>query len=101
MKTSGQVLLDKLLTVMDTGEVPYQANLKAARAIDLLDKPEKGLKELRLMLAGMKMLGKDLEVLENAAKQVARKVSGAVSQPQDARPDVQPRGQAGDGKEGQ
>jgi hypothetical protein len=75
---NGEMLQGKLKDVLKTGEIPYQAAHSAAKSIDWYNDDRKGMKDLNLTVAGIKMFIDDLGDFEIAAKNVQRKAASAV-----------------------
>lgn len=75
---NGQMLQGKLDDALKTGEIPYQAAHAASKSIDWHDDDVKATKELNLMVAGLKLFGRDLGDFESAAVGVQRKAAAAV-----------------------
>jgi hypothetical protein len=64
--------------VVDIGEVPYQANLRALKAIDIEADRDTGKDELSLMLAGIDYLIDELESFRDAAEQIRNTATAVV-----------------------
>jgi len=77
MKNS-DLLKQKLDIAVKTGEVPYQANRRALKRLDIEDNGDKGLREINLLLAGLGFFIEDLEGLDNASRGVAKRAAAAV-----------------------
>ena len=75
---NGEMLQEKLNEALKTGEIPYQAAHSAVRSIDWNDDDKKGMKDLNLIVAGIKMFIDDLGGLEIAAKDVQRRALASV-----------------------
>jgi hypothetical protein len=70
VRTSGSLLMEYFERTVRSGEVPYQANRRAARAIDIFRDDDEGLGEILVMLDGIDVFISDLEGLLNAANRV-------------------------------
>ena len=68
----------KLAIAIRTGDIPYQANRRALRAIGVQRDGMAGLGEIDLMLAGMDMLIDDLEELKRAATAVSARATSVI-----------------------
>ena len=68
----------KIEDTLDSADEAWKANLKALRLIDHWNDAIKGERELKRLIAYLKMWIRDLGVLVNAADSVARRVSKAV-----------------------
>jgi len=66
--------------IAETGEIPYQANLRAMRALDIKGDREDGKAEAELMLTGLEHLITELETFRNASKQLKKKSTTVVRQ---------------------
>ena len=77
MKNS-ELLSVKLKRAVKTGEIPYQANRRALKTLDIQGDGKKGLREVDLMLAGLGMFIEDLEELKNASGGVAKRAVAAL-----------------------
>jgi len=77
MKNS-QLLQGVYETALKTGNVPYKANIRALKAINLQDDGERGLREINLMLAGLRLFIEDLEELKNVSQGVAKRASAVL-----------------------
>ena len=78
MTTSSDILRVGLAKAKKSGEVPYQANRHAVRAIDIDADGDAGLDEIGLMLSGLDKFGKDLKELKRAADRIARQPAASV-----------------------
>jgi len=67
----GRLLNEKLRRALATGEVPYQANRRALKAVDGRGDIQQGTREVNLVLAGIDMFIEDLEDFANAAERVS------------------------------
>ena len=76
--TNSEMLSKKLAAALKSGDVPYRANRRAMRALDVMDDEEKGLPELDLMLVSTNVFVDDLEDVENAARGVVKRSLAAV-----------------------
>ena len=77
MKNS-ELLKQKLKRAVKTGEVPYQANKRALRRLDIEDNGLKGMREVNLLLASLGLFIEDLEDLSNASRGVAKRAVAAL-----------------------
>jgi len=68
----------KYKDVVDIGEVPYQANLRALKAIDIKAKREAGEAETELMLSGIDHLIAELESFRDASSKIANNTVAVV-----------------------
>lgn len=78
MKTNGEVLAEAFEKAVRDGEVPYQANRRAAKQIDILGNDADGLRELAVMLSGMDVFIADLEAFQRGAEVVAKQSVASV-----------------------
>jgi hypothetical protein len=69
---NSDILQKKFDRAMKTGEVPYQANRRALKVLDILNDGEGGLQDMDIMRRGLKMLIDDL----NTLGAVSRKLQG-------------------------
>lgn len=74
---NSEVLQKKFDQVVRTGEVPYQANRRALRTLDIENDGEGGLREVDLTLSGLGILIRDLADLRKTATQLQ---TGSVAQ---------------------
>ena len=77
MRTNGEVLKDRLGTVLRVGEVPYQANRRAAEELHKNGDFDKGLDELDMFLRSADSWIKALRGLEGVARETVRKAATA------------------------
>jgi hypothetical protein len=70
----------KLKSVADIGEVPYQANLRALKAIDIKSNRKVGEAEVKLMLSGLDYLIDELELFRDASKRIGNQATAVVRQ---------------------
>lgn len=75
---NSEILQGKLKTVVKTGEVPYQANKRALKRLDIQNDGEKGMREVNLLLAGIGLFIEDLEDLSEASRGVAKKALASI-----------------------
>jgi len=68
--------------VVDAGEIPYQANLRALKAIDIANDAKKGKKEVKQVMNGLDKLITELDLLRNATGYIAKKASSVIRAPQ-------------------
>jgi len=54
----------------EVGEIPYQANLRALKAIDIKSELDSGIEEIDLMLFGIDFLKNELESLRDATEDI-------------------------------
>ena len=66
--------------VVDIGEVPYQANLRALKALDIKSNRDAGLAETETMLDGIDNLIEELESFRDASKKIATSTTAVVRQ---------------------
>ena len=52
---------------VQSAEIPYQANRRATKTIDIFRDDRKGMDEVLTLLRGIKQFARDLEELKNAA----------------------------------
>lgn len=78
MKTNGEILRAALDRLVRNGEIPYQANRRAVRVLDIYNDAEEGRQELIVMLEGLDIFIADMEAFENVAGLVARQTSAAL-----------------------
>lgn len=71
-------LYEKYKNAADIGEVPYQANLRALKAIDIKADEEAGRAEVRLMLSGLDYLIDELESFKDAANKIGNQATAVV-----------------------
>ena len=72
---NGETLLELFDNAMLTGEVPYQANRRVLRVFDVLEDVDAGNKELEVLLNGIGEFTRDLQEVENVARNVAKHVA--------------------------
>lgn len=75
MRTNGETLSEMLENALLTGEVPYQANRKAMRAFDVMEDVDEGSRELEITLNGVDKFIRDLQEVENVARDIAKHAS--------------------------
>jgi hypothetical protein len=68
----------KYKEVVDIGEVPYQANLRALKALDIKANREAGRAETELMLSGIEHLIAELESFRDASSKIANKTIAVI-----------------------
>ena len=78
MKTNGQLLQDALDEALAEGEMPYQANRSALKALDLMRDLEGGKAHLEAVLSGIDSFAASLERFRDAAENVSRRAVSAV-----------------------
>lgn len=78
MKKNGDVLMEILEEAANVSEVPYQANRRAVKALDVDRDFGIGVKELAVVSNGVGPTIAKLEELKNAAKNVARKYAAVL-----------------------
>jgi hypothetical protein len=66
--------------VASIGEVPYQANLRALKALDIKNNREEGLAEVELMVAGLDHVIAELESFRNASERIRNQATAIVRQ---------------------
>ena len=75
-----QDLDGKYKEVASIGEVPYQANLRALKALDIKSDRKTGLAEVKLMVSGLNYLIDELESLRDASKEIGNRAAAIVRQ---------------------
>ena len=70
---NSELLERKLKTTLKTGDVPYKANKRALKRLDIEDDGERGIREIDLMDAGLRLFIEDLEDLGYAARGVVKR----------------------------
>ena len=70
----------KYADVASIGEVPYQANLRALKALDIRNDREEGLAEAELMSAGIDHVIAELESLRDASQRIRNQSVAIVRQ---------------------
>lgn len=77
-KTNSELIENSLIRAIKTGEVPYRANRKAVKLLDIDNNFPKGDKELKVFLTSVNGFIKDLEGLSNVSQSVIRGLSSGV-----------------------
>lgn len=72
---NGETLSDMLENAVLAGEVPYQANRRAIRALDVQDDMSAGNEELETTLNGIDKFIRDLQEVEDNARFVAKNIT--------------------------
>ena len=70
---NSEALQQKFDQVAKTGEIPYQANRRALKVVDILNDGENGLHEVDIILRGLDMLEADIIGLRNEAKSIGNR----------------------------
>ena len=78
MKTNSEVLTEMLAVVVRNGEIPYQANRKVLKALDIYHDDNDGKNELIVMIEGLDVFIANVEELGDAAEKVGRKAIDAI-----------------------
>lgn len=73
-RTHGQLLDEALEAAMVAGEGPYQANRKAVRSLNILNRAPEGREDLEEVLRGLGGFIQTLERLRNVSQNVIRDV---------------------------
>lgn len=77
-KRNSELIENSLNKAMKTGEIPYQANRRAVKALDIENNFLRGDKELKIFLTSISIFTKDLEVLANVAESAIRGYSSGI-----------------------
>jgi len=77
-KRNSELIENGINKAIRTGEIPYQANRKAVKALDIENNFIKGDRELKVFLTSIGVFTKDLEGLANVAESVGRGLSSGI-----------------------
>jgi hypothetical protein len=78
MKKSGDILVERLWSALDVGEIPYKANRRAIHALDVVGDMDAGKRHISAMETGIDAFIEALEEVENAARNFVRDAKNAL-----------------------
>ena len=77
---NSELLQKKFDRITKSGEIPYQANRRALRVVDILNDGAAGLHEVDTLLMGLDAFEADLKGLRDEAKKIASRATAQLRQ---------------------